>query len=96
MSNELERLQKWYVNQCNEEWEHTFGITISTLDNPGWLLEVDLTETELESRILNEVKIQRQDKDDWLGCVIHKKKFVGTCGPTNLIELIAIFLDWAG
>lgn len=42
-------LQKWYLSQCNDDWEHTYGIQISNLDNPGWNLEVDLTDTYLEN-----------------------------------------------
>jgi hypothetical protein len=29
-------LMQWYLAQCNQDWEHEFGITIATLDNPGW------------------------------------------------------------
>jgi hypothetical protein len=38
-------LQRWYVAQCNGEWEHSYGIEIGTLDNPGWSLRVDLKDT---------------------------------------------------
>jgi len=43
--NALQQLQDWYFAQCNGDWEHRYGVTISTLDNPGWTLEVDLTNT---------------------------------------------------
>ena len=29
-------LEEWYVSNCDGDWEHTFGITINTIDNPGW------------------------------------------------------------
>lgn len=38
-SNDEERpdvwtwLQMWYVAQCDDEWEHAYGIKIETLDN---------------------------------------------------------------
>jgi Immunity protein 53 len=32
----LTQLQSWYVAQCNGDWEHTCGISIETVDNPGW------------------------------------------------------------
>ncbi len=44
---DIERLQAWYLAQCDGEWEHGFGPTISTLDNPGWSVKVDLKGTEL-------------------------------------------------
>nr|TKK07812.1 hypothetical protein SrhCFBP13529_11555 [Stenotrophomonas rhizophila] len=43
----LDRLQKWYADQCDGDWEHSFGIRIDTLDNPGWTVSVDLTDTAL-------------------------------------------------
>ena len=36
MSDELSWLQQWYSAHCDGEWEHGFGVTIATLDNPGW------------------------------------------------------------
>jgi hypothetical protein len=33
----LNELQVWYGAQCNGSWEHTYGIKIETLDNPGWM-----------------------------------------------------------
>jgi len=41
----LEKLQNWYIQQIDGDWKHTYGIKIDTLDNPVWLLEVDLAET---------------------------------------------------
>jgi len=43
--DELTRLMNWYVAHFNEDWEHLYGVTIDTLDNPGWSLTVDLEET---------------------------------------------------
>ncbi|MCX4862385.1 Imm53 family immunity protein [Streptomyces canus] len=44
----LGRVQGWYAAQCNEEWEHEWGVKIATLDNPGWTVTIDLEETDLE------------------------------------------------
>ena len=40
--DELQLLQEWYVAQCDGDWEHSYGVKIDTLDNPGWSLKVDL------------------------------------------------------
>ncbi len=45
----IEELQSWYLSQCDTRWEHSYGIEISNLDNPGWSLKIDLLETCLES-----------------------------------------------
>ena len=31
-------LERWFKSRCDGSWEHDFGITIETTDNPGWLL----------------------------------------------------------
>lgn len=41
-------LQAWYATQCDGEWEHEHGVSIETLDNPGWFLKLDLRETSLD------------------------------------------------
>jgi hypothetical protein len=44
----LKQLQNWFSSQCDGDWEHNFGFTIETIDNPGWSLEVDLNNTEFD------------------------------------------------
>ncbi|WP_407667455.1 Imm53 family immunity protein [Myxococcus dinghuensis] len=48
--NQTTWLATWFRNQCNGNWEHTRGISITTIDNPGWLVTVDLQGTTVESR----------------------------------------------
>lgn len=53
--NSITWLQQWYRSRCNDLWEHRYGITIQSLDNPGWLVKVDLTGPDLEDKPMNEV-----------------------------------------
>ncbi|WP_416397412.1 immunity 53 family protein [Allohahella sp. A8] len=93
-------LQKWYLSQCNDDWEHTYGIAISNLDNPGWHFEVDLTDTYLEDVPFEtrsygmgaEADISR---NEWLICERKDRKFRASGGPEKLHEMISIFLAWA-
>jgi hypothetical protein len=39
----LEQIQNWYAGQCDGRWEHSFGIKIETLDNPGWTCPASLS-----------------------------------------------------
>jgi len=48
--NVLAELQRWYESQCNEDWEHQYGVKIDTLDNPGWSVIIDLDDTDLEGK----------------------------------------------
>ncbi len=45
----LAELERWYLAQCDEEWEHIFGVVLDTLDNPGWRVSVDLVDTPLDN-----------------------------------------------
>ena len=94
--DELQRLQEWYLDQCDDEWEHAYGIDIKTLDNPGWLVEIDLGDTRLKKRSFKPVfEGDSEHDDDWIHCEVKDARFKGACGAENLIELLEIFLDWA-
>lgn len=90
----LERLQRWYLSNCNGSWEHEYGISIDTLDNPGWSLVIGLTGTDLSSVPFNELVVDRSSTD-WVHCRLDGQKFEGFGGPSNLTETLLIFLDWA-
>lgn len=92
---ELAELQKWYRAQCNEDWEHSFGISIDTLDNPGWKLSIDLEDTNLEGKEFEEIEIDYESKYHWLTCKTKDNKFLGFCGPLELTKMIKIFVVWA-
>ena len=96
----LEELQSWYLSQCNEDWEHTYGIEIGTLDNPGWSLSVELTDTTIDGKPYTEFSYGVGDNaeasgNNWLITKIESNKFIGYGGPHKLQELITIFLAWA-
>ena len=103
-ADSLEWLTQWYLAQCDEDWEHGFGITVETLDNPGWSLTVDLTDTPLAAQsfapIFHNVSptqaIQGLDGDlRWWIAKVEKKQFKAYGGPRNLPDLIAVFRAWA-
>jgi hypothetical protein len=76
--NSLEWLQQWYLDQCDDEWEHQFGVVIETLDNPGWLVKNDLAGMSMQGvslRLGDEQGINHQGVDgaqDWLTWVRSK------------------------
>jgi Immunity protein 53 len=87
-------LQGWYYALCNGDWEHGFGPKISTLDNPGWHLDIDLTETGLENISFDTIILERTEHD-WVHCKRLDLHFHAYGGPVNLTELLAIFREWA-
>lgn len=92
----LEQLQSWYSSQCNGEWEHSFGLAIQTLDNPGWSLKVELGDTSLANKHFDEIHVDGIHKDDWYVCRVRECKFEAFCGPNRLRDVLSIFLGWAG
>ena len=48
--HEIDKLQEWYRSQCDGEWEHQHGITITSCDNPGWWMKIDLAGSALETK----------------------------------------------
>ena len=91
---ELAKLQDWYGAQCNGSWEHTYGISLETIDNPGWHLKIDIVDTVLAAKSFPEVKYQGQDKHDWYICKVDGATFEAFSGPTNLAIVIGIFVHW--
>ncbi|WP_394828246.1 immunity 53 family protein [Pendulispora albinea] len=88
----LTRLEKWYLNECNEDWEHSFGVKIDTLDNPGWRVTIDLSDTRWAD--LEIVKqIDERTERDWIQIEVTKAQFVGCGGPRNLREILSRFFS---
>ena len=85
----LAQLQEWYSAQCDGEWEHSFGVRIDTLDNPGWSVEIDLPISISESM---DFKVERGDSD-WMHCFIKDSKFHGHGDPSKLESIITYFLN---
>ena len=101
LSNDtLSRLQAWYQEHCNGEWENDRGVSIESTDNPGWWVKIDLSGTELESKSFTEVTRGKTDTHDpeppWMRCYIGADHvFHGAGDPTTLLEILNTFLDWA-
>ncbi|MHB9089755.1 MAG: immunity 53 family protein [Thermoleophilia bacterium] len=90
----LKKLEKWFFSECNGDWEHTYGIKITTLDNPGWMIVIDLKETELFEKMHEEKRVERSEHD-WIHLKIEHGKYKSYGGPENLEEMIKLFLEWA-
>jgi hypothetical protein len=101
MTPAIERLQSWYLSNCDGDWEHEFGVEIETLDNPGWTVKIDLQNTGLEGRTFPGHSYgvgdaaQPKDNDNWIVCEVANGQFTGAGGPKKLDEILTVFLDWA-
>jgi Immunity protein 53 len=92
----LERISNWYLSQCNGDWEHSFGVEVQTLDNPGWFVKIDLAETELEEKLFSAlVEGDSASGPHWINCKVESKQFLGAGGAGDLERLLDVFLSWS-
>ena len=89
----LSELCRWYERQSVNDWQEDKGIAISSLDNPGWSLKIDLKDTDLQDEKFSSVDIKRSDRD-WVVARRNDLKFEAFGGPGNLHEMISTFIAW--
>jgi hypothetical protein len=89
-------LIEWYERHCNDDWEHQYGVKLDTLDNPGWMLTVDLIHTDLQGRTMPELRegIGQTDapaSPRWIHCSVRDNQFRGACDPSQVARLFHVF-----
>lgn len=77
----LLRLQNSYATMCNGDWEHTYGVAITNIDNPGSSLKVELIDSYLYDVPFAEMKIERAE-DDSVICKVADGVFKRTAAST--------------
>jgi hypothetical protein len=96
----LARLQGWYSSQCNGHWEHRSGISVTSTDNPGWWVKVDLSDTPLQGCAFDELG-ENVDANRfplgprWLSCRVDGNTWHGAGDETSLERVLQVFLAWA-
>ena len=95
MDDNLLWLINWYHKKCedNQYRNCKSGIEISTIDNPGWYLRINLEKTALLDRQFQKIEIDRSEHD-WVRCFIKDEVLEGVGGPFNLLEVLQIFRLW--
>ena len=96
MSKSFAQLIDWYSRQCNGDWEHQHGFEISTVDNPGVRLRVDLNGTYLEKSEFSRIEYKYDSDTEWIACEKTADNFFDGCCATGMSEqMIGIFVNWA-
>jgi hypothetical protein len=90
----IEFLQSWYRAQTNGEWEHARGVTIETLDNPGWRVTIDLVDTALGAVAMTPIRREKSPQD-WLVCEVEHDQFRGNGDSRKLLAILQVFQNWA-
>lgn len=86
-------LERFFLGHCDGDWEQEYGCKIETQSEPGWYFEFDLVGTALE----NEQLPLLEDHDGALRNItirVENKKFIGSCGPKQMHELLTLFRDF--
>jgi hypothetical protein len=101
--NNFDKICSWYEKQCDGNWEHDYGLSIESMDNPGWAVKIQLNETELDNKPFPtlESKDFRRLADDsdgtpWYQIQVQNNVFIAYCSPGKLEFVISIFLEYAG
>jgi len=101
----LDYIQKWYFSYCNGDWEHTFGVTITTVQY-NWDVNISLIETKLEDISYQPQTINfYHNENDFLKCylrsALHYKskepfnaEFKANGSANSLIEILNKFYEW--
>lgn len=90
----IDWLCDWYKSNCDGYWEHVYGIKIGTLDNPGWMVDIDLLDTYLEEKQFETVQIYNDDSN-WIHCSVKDGIFRGNGSIDKLESILLIFREWA-
>ena len=72
-------VQDWFLAQCNGDWEHSYGVKIDTIDNPGWSVVIDVTGTVLDNVSMERV-VKEVTESNWVNCSILDNQFRGDGG----------------
>lgn len=95
-------LSRWYLSQCDNDWEHSYGVKIDNLDNPGWSLKIDLTDTEMQGRAFERIEHGEPSGDleewqrtgSWWVARVEGDAFEVACGPLDLSAAVGVFRRW--
>jgi hypothetical protein len=85
----LNWLTSWFGQFCDGYWERENQIKIQTVNNPGWWIQIDLTDTPLENISVNEKSYVSED--DWYFCTIKDGAFRGSGDLMKLAFLLSVF-----
>ena len=93
--DDLTWLTRWYASACDGKWEHSYGVKLDTIDNPGWHLSIDLRNTQWEDLPFERIESDDQaDENHWYLCRVLDSKFDGVGGAYSLTAIVRVFRDW--
>lgn len=89
----LDRLMTWYRAQCNGDWEHQYGVSIETIDNPGWSITIDTNETAEPLTDRAKEIVNHDSETEWMVFWVEDGAFEARGGANELGKMIEQFLE---
>jgi len=86
-------IENWFLSQCNGDWEHSEGIRIETLDNPGWHIRINLEGTNLQEIEYNSGLIEKNE-NDWYCITVKDGIYEANGDPNKLNYLLNNFMNF--
>ena len=86
----LNWIQNWFKDNCDGDWEQGEVIQITTLSNPGWEVEIDISKTSIANLNLKWI-LNENGKQDWYGVKIENQKFLAAGDAGKLPFLLDLF-----
>jgi hypothetical protein len=85
-------LQSYLAENSDGDWEHQYGIEITSTDNPGWHVRIDIIGTRFEELLFSGIN-EKRTSEDWIILSKEEGAVVGSGGPHNLVEILTRLHD---
>lgn len=82
-------IQTWYSSKCDGNWEHSYGLDISNIDNPGW--KVKINGEHGKKPMTNGYE---NDENDWIDITATESDFIGYGGVDKLNDILISACTW--
>lgn len=76
----IRSIEQYYVQHCNGEWEHQYGFSIESCDNPGWRIKIQdpelfmkIKKEEKQQKLPNSIDLQIEDNARFEFCLFAEK-----------------------
>ncbi|MCI9247986.1 MAG: rhodanese-related sulfurtransferase [Dorea sp.] len=90
-------LLKWLQDWCKKQYENELGhipeIKIYNIDNPGWVVKIDLSKTKFADKPFEQIRYDEGD-NDWMFCNIKDSVFDGCGASQKLADILRVFKSW--
>jgi len=83
-------IEDWYSFHCDRDWEQEYGCSIRTVENGGWSVQIDLSETLLEDTEIA-WQLVKKSENDWYGLAIKDSVFTASGDLRKLSFLLHSF-----